>query len=40
MTTAERIDARRAGERPRTQISWLDSKHSFSFTATTTTAVR
>lgn len=31
MATAERIDVRRAGERPRTQISWLDSKHSFSF---------
>lgn len=25
------IDIRRAGERDRTQISWLDSKHSFSF---------
>lgn len=31
ITTAERIDIRRAGERPHTQISWLDSKHSFSF---------
>jgi redox-sensitive bicupin YhaK (pirin superfamily) len=26
-----RVDVRRADERPRTQISWLDSKHSFSF---------
>ncbi|WP_152648832.1 pirin family protein [Streptacidiphilus anmyonensis] len=25
------IDVRRAGDRSRTQISWLDSKHSFSF---------
>jgi len=26
-----RIDVRPAGERPKTKISWLDSKHSFSF---------
>jgi redox-sensitive bicupin YhaK (pirin superfamily) len=25
------LDVRRAAERPRTRISWLDSKHSFSF---------
>ncbi|WP_152627221.1 pirin family protein [Streptacidiphilus melanogenes] len=25
------VDVRRAGDRSRTQISWLDSKHSFSF---------
>ena len=31
MTTAERIDIRRADERAKTRISWLDSKHSFSF---------
>jgi hypothetical protein len=28
---AATVDIRRAGERARTQISWLDSKHSFSF---------
>jgi len=26
-----RVDVRPAGERPKTKISWLDSKHSFSF---------
>jgi len=26
-----RVDVRLAGERPKTKISWLDSKHSFSF---------
>src|SRR5882724_4729930 len=25
------VDVRRAGERPGTRLSWLDSKHSFSF---------
>jgi quercetin 2,3-dioxygenase len=29
--TTSGIDVRRAGERPATKISWLDSKHSFSF---------
>src|SRR6266403_3026987 len=29
--TAPTIDIRRAGDRAKTQISWLDSKHSFSF---------
>ncbi|MBV9514632.1 MAG: pirin family protein [Mycobacteriaceae bacterium] len=31
MTTAPVIDIRRAAERAATKISWLDSKHSFSF---------
>jgi redox-sensitive bicupin YhaK (pirin superfamily) len=35
MTTASSlrptVDVRRAGDRPATKISWLDSKHSFSF---------
>jgi redox-sensitive bicupin YhaK (pirin superfamily) len=30
-TTAPRTDVRRAAERASTKISWLDSKHSFSF---------
>jgi quercetin 2,3-dioxygenase len=29
--TQATVDVRRAGERPATKISWLDSKHSFSF---------
>jgi quercetin 2,3-dioxygenase len=31
MTTSPVIDIRRAADRPATKISWLDSKHSFSF---------
>ena len=31
MTSTERIDIRRAADRATTKISWLDSKHSFSF---------
>jgi redox-sensitive bicupin YhaK (pirin superfamily) len=31
MSTAELVDVRRAADRPATKISWLDSKHSFSF---------
>ncbi len=31
MTTAPVVDIRRASERAATKISWLDSKHSFSF---------
>jgi redox-sensitive bicupin YhaK (pirin superfamily) len=31
MTTNDRVDIRRAADRATTQISWLDSKHSFSF---------
>ena len=31
MTTAPVVDIRRAADRPATKISWLDSKHSFSF---------
>ncbi|WP_197383275.1 pirin family protein [Mycolicibacterium mengxianglii] len=31
MTTATAVDIRRAGDRAKTQIAWLDSKHSFSF---------
>jgi redox-sensitive bicupin YhaK (pirin superfamily) len=30
-TTAPIVDIRRAGDRDKTKISWLDSKHSFSF---------
>lgn len=30
-TTAPQLDIRRAQDRPRTRIAWLDSKHSFSF---------
>src|ERR1700689_5504078 len=29
--TAPSVDIRRAGDRAKTKISWLDSKHSFSF---------
>jgi quercetin 2,3-dioxygenase len=32
-TAAPQVDIRRAGERARTRIGWLDSKHSFSFGA-------
>lgn len=31
MSTAPVVDIRRAADRPATKISWLDSKHSFSF---------
>ncbi|CAN5252849.1 pirin-like bicupin family protein [soil metagenome] len=31
MTTATAVDIRRADDRAKTRISWLDSKHSFSF---------
>jgi redox-sensitive bicupin YhaK (pirin superfamily) len=31
MTGTETVDIRRAGDRAATKISWLDSKHSFSF---------
>ena len=31
MTTGELVEIRRAGDRAATKISWLDSKHSFSF---------
>src|ERR1700676_3235924 len=31
MTTASAVDIRRAADRAATKISWLDSKHSFSF---------
>ena len=31
MTTADTVDIRRATDRASTKISWLDSKHSFSF---------
>ncbi len=31
MTSKVSVDVRRAGERPHTGISWLDSNHSFSF---------
>jgi hypothetical protein len=31
MTTSPVVDIRRAADRPATKISWLDSKHSFSF---------
>jgi quercetin 2,3-dioxygenase len=31
MSTAELVEVRRAADRPATKISWLDSKHSFSF---------
>ncbi|MET0898099.1 MAG: pirin family protein [Mycobacterium sp.] len=31
MTEATAVDIRRAGDRAKTKISWLDSKHSFSF---------
>ncbi|MCK0177091.1 pirin family protein [Mycolicibacterium sp. F2034L] len=31
MAVAETVDVRRAGDRAKTTISWLDSKHSFSF---------
>jgi hypothetical protein len=34
------IDIRRAGDRFKTEIGWLDSKHSFSFGTMTTTATR
>ncbi len=30
-STAQRVEIRRSGERDSTQLSWLDSKHSFSF---------
>ncbi len=30
-TTAPRVDVRRAGDRFKTRLGWLDSKHSFSF---------
>src|ERR1700712_369521 len=33
MTTTEIVDIRRAAARAATKISWLDSKHSFSFGA-------
>ncbi|MDT5249334.1 MAG: quercetin 2,3-dioxygenase, partial [Mycobacterium sp.] len=31
MTSIETVDIRRAADRATTKISWLDSKHSFSF---------
>ena len=31
MTTTDTVDIRRAADRAATKISWLDSKHSFSF---------
>ena len=31
MTTTATVDIRRADDRAKTAISWLDSKHSFSF---------
>ena len=30
-STAQRVEIRRSGERASTQLSWLESKHSFSF---------
>ncbi len=30
-STAQRVEVRRSGERDSTKLSWLDSKHSFSF---------
>src|SRR3977135_4700663 len=33
MTSTESVDIRRAADRAATKISWLDSKHSFSFGA-------
>ena len=36
MTSTQTVDIRRATDRAATKISWLDSKHSFSFGGTTT----